>query len=492
MNGVESTVHRTRGIRARLVPLCVAALALGLSARGARVLASGSAAAVPPGQVVAPSSPVSALIYDTDYPFIDYSGKATHNDVSRLEAELASGKVKLQFRPPRGYLDSLLKALKISPTSQTLVFSKTSLQTQIISPASPRAIYFNDDTYVAWIRDTPQIEINTMDSALGTVFYTLNERSDTPPHLERESLRCLSCHDTFSLQGGGVPNFLFLSAYKIERGDVLTNTVASKTFDATPLADRWGGWYVTGKFGGLLHLGNLIPPPSNQPIPLARVSRADVPNLDAFFDTQAYLTDKSDVVAVLVFEHQVDVHNLIIHANYKSRMLLERESPGSSTKGLTWRQLPPVTQRRFAALLEPLVRGMLFVGAAKFPTHVRGNSGYTKWFESQGPFDSRGRSLRDFDLDTRLFKYPLSFLIYSKGFDYLVPSAKQYLYNRLIQILTDRDTSPVFSSLSASERQAILEILEATKPDFARALAQARAKGFPALPTGVPLDSIGP
>ncbi len=484
MIDAESTEQKIGRNRVWLAPLSAAALALTLSARAAGALASGSSVAAPPGQVVTVSGPDSALIYDSEYPFIDYSGTPTHNDVAHVQTEMASGKVKLQFSPPRGYLDSLLKALHISPTSQTLVFSKTSLQTTIISPATPRAIYFNDDTYVAWISGTPQIEINTMDSALGPVFYTLDERISPHPHLERESLRCLSCHDTFSLQGGGVPNFLFLSAYRIENGEVITNTVATKTTDATPLLDRWGGWYVTGKFGGLLQLGNVLPSPDEQPIPLASVSRADVPNLDKWFDTQPYLTDKSDVVAVLVFENQVDVHNLIIHANYKSRMLLERQAPGSSTKGLTWKQLPPATQRRFEGLLEPLVRGMLFVGAAPFPAPVRGNSGYAQWFQSQGPFDRQGRSLRDFDLDTRLFKYPLSFLIYSKGFDYLVPSAKEYLYTRLIQILTGRDTSPAFSSLSAGERQAILEILEQTKPDFARALAKARAAGFPALPVG--------
>ncbi len=482
MNGSELTQQERRGIRAPLARLCAAALSLALSARTAGALANGpSAAPAPaPGKSLRQIPRDSALIYDRDYPFIDYSGAATRNDVARLEARLASGKTTLRFAPPRGYLDSLLEALRISPTSQTLVFSKTSLQTQLISPASPRAIYFNDDTYVAWIRDTPQIEINTMDSALGPVFYTLDERSDTPPRLQRESLRCLSCHDTFSLGGGGVPNFLFLSAYRIEDGKVVTNTDATQTTDATPLTDRWGGWYVTGKLGGLLQLGNVLPADDDRPIPLASVSRADVANLDAFFDTQPYLTDWSDVVAVLVFEHQVDVHNLIIHANYKSRALLERESPGSSAEPLGWDQLSPPTRRRFEVLLEPLVRGMLFVGAAKFPTPLRGNSGYARWFESQGPFDPAGRSLRDFDLDTRLFKYPLSFLIYSRGFDELVPSAKEYVYRRLIEILTGRDTSPAFASLSSADRRAILEILEATKPDFAHTLEKARVAGLAA------------
>ncbi len=486
MNGIAITM-KDRPAWTRLAPLCRAglALALALLAHASGAIASGSPATSSPGGAeVVPAATDSALVYDRDYPFINYSGPATHNDVARLQQQIARGEVTLQYSPPRGYLDSLLKALRISPTSQTLVFSKTSLQTQLISPASPRAIYFNDDTYVAWIRDTPQIEINTMDSALGPVFYTLDERADVPMALQRESLRCLACHDTYSLQGGGVPNFLFLSAYEIDHGEIVTNAVATETTDATPLTDRWGGWYVTGKFGGLLQLGDVLPASDGRPIPLASVSRENVANLDGFFDTQPYLSDKSDVVAVLVFESQVDIHNLIIHANYKSRMLLERESPGSSTRGLTFEQLSPVTQRRFETLLEPLVRGMLFADAARFPTPLQGNSGYARWFQAQGPFDRQGRSLRDLDLDTRLFKYPLSFLIYSNGFDYLVPSAKEYIYRRLIQILTGRDASPAFSGLAAGDRRAILEILTATKPDFARALAKARAAGFPALAAG--------
>ncbi|MGH8150638.1 MAG: hypothetical protein ACRETB_11780, partial [Steroidobacteraceae bacterium] len=328
----------------------------------------------------------SALVYDSDYPFLHYSGHASHNDVARLEKEMASGKVKLAFHPPRGYLDSLLKALKISPTSQVMVFSKTSLQSTIIGPASPRAIYFNDDDYVAWIDHTPTIEINVMDSALGPVFYTMDEISAQPAHFERQTLVCLACHDTFSLQGGGVPNFLFLSAYRIEGKEVDTDTVAVKTDNSTPMVERWGGWYVTGKFGGMLDLGNILPPANGTLVPLSSVSRANVPSVDRFFDARAYPTDKSDVVAILVLQSQIGVHNLIIHANYKSRWLLEQQSPGSSTKNLSWQDLSPAMQKHFVTLLEPLVRGMLFLGAAKLPAPIQGTSGYEKWFQSRGPF----------------------------------------------------------------------------------------------------------
>jgi hypothetical protein len=314
------------------------------------------------------------------------------------------------------------------------------------------------------------IEISTMDSMMGTVFYTLQERPGGPLHFERETTRCLSCHDTFSLSGGGVPNFLFLSAYSRKDDEIVTSEVAFHTSEATPMAARWGGWYVTGDLGGIEHLGNIMPG-SDGHVPVSAARPHNLATVDGMVDPDAYPTDKSDAVALLVLQHQVDIHNLIIHANYKSRMLMERHEPGSSTKPVTFEQLTPTQQRQFKGLLEPLVRGMLMVGAAKWPAAIHGNSGFARSFEALGPRDPQGRSLRDFDLKKRLFKYPLSFLIYSEGFDYLPGAAKEYVYRRLEEILSGRDRSATFSNLSAADRTAIFEILRATKPDFARAVA---------------------
>jgi len=440
---------------------------------GALTLAPVARSADPAGTVPAAGN-LSGFVYDQDYPFIGYANAPQHNDVAHLIARMKSGKVKLQYREPRGYLDSLLKALKINPDSQVMVYSKTSLQSEIISPQSPRAIYFNDDTYVAWIEHTPMIEISTMDSMMGTVFYTMVERPTGAPRFERETTRCLSCHDTFSLSGGGVPNFLFLSAYTRKDDEIITNDVARHTSEATPMAARWGGWYVTGDLGGIEHLGNIMPGPQGH-VPLSAGNPRNLANLDGMVDPDAYATDKSDAVALLILQHQVDVHNLIIHANYKSRMLMERHEPGSSLKQVTFEQLTPLLQRQFKGLLEPLVRGMLMVGAARWPAAIHGNSGFATSFEAHGPRDPQGRSLRDLDLKRRLFKYPLSFLIYSEGFDYLPGAAKEYVYHRLEEILSGRDRSSTFANLSAADRKAIFEILRATKPGFAEAIAQGTA-----------------
>jgi hypothetical protein len=463
--------HRPTGV-ARLL-LCACAVAASLQAHPAEREGPspfGEAAAAPQ-DAAASGEGRTGFIYDHDYPFIGYSGTPQHNDIAHLLARIGAGEVKLAYREPRGYLDSLLKALGIDPDSQVLVFSKTSLQTDLISPQTPRAIYFNDDTYVAWIDHTSMIEIATMDSSMGTVFYTVGDQPGEAAHFDRETTRCLSCHDTYSLSGGGVPHFLFLSAYTRSGSQIITNDVAQYTSDATPLTDRWGGWYVTGATGDSAHLGNILPSETGA-MPLSAVRPRDLATLDGLFDTQLYPTDTSDVVALLVLQHQVDIHNLIIHANYRCRWLLERDRPGSSTANLAWEELPALLQRHFVDLLEPLVRGMLMVDAAQLPHTIHGSSGFATSFQARGPRDPRGRSLRDLDLHTRLFKYPLSFLIYSEGFDYLPAAAKEYVYRRLDEILTGRDTSPTFSNLSASDRDAILEILRATKPDFVRLTLQ--------------------
>jgi hypothetical protein len=424
----------------------------------------------------APSRSVSAgngaFAYAKDYPFIDYQSAPAHNEIARLEQRLARGEVKLEYREPRGYLDSLLAALSIDPASQSVVFSKTSLQVDLISAETPRALYFNDETYVGWVPHSGIIEITTMDSQLGAVFYTLPQTHESALRFQHETSLCLTCHDTYSMGGGGVPSFLFLSAYTRAQNEIFTHTIAEATGDTTPLEDRWGGWYVTGQMGHTRHLGDLLPSPIGW-IPAAAVRPQELAHLGGLFDTGSYLTDTSDAVALLVFSHEVYLHNLLIRANLKSRMLMELQQRGSGSAGLTWDQMSPATQQRMRGLLEPLVRALLFSGAAPLPEPVHGAAAFQRGFVARGPRDAQGRSLRDLDLNTRLFKHPLSFLIYSDGFDGMPAAVKAYVYQRLAEILSGADQSPAFAHLSCEDRQAILEILRATKRDFARTVVQA-------------------
>jgi hypothetical protein len=385
------------------------------------------------------------------------------------------GQVKLEFHPGHGYLDSLLRMLGIDPSSQTLVYSKTSLQFELIRAATPRAIYFDDDTYVAWIPESHIIEITTMDSALGPVFYTMqNQDPAARAQFDRETLRCLTCHDTFSMMGGGVPRFLFMSSPVTITGEPLTAVISKDTTDGTPISERWGGWYVTGQPDGLTHLGNLQ---VNGPVQATHVAAdlsqlkvkrpGTLANLDHLFNTQPYLTDHSDIVALLIFEHQVYIENIITRASYKARTMVARTLDGQSADALSWDELPAKARPMVKSMLEPLVKALLLVDATTLPGKITGNSGFDRWFQAQGPRDGRGRSLRELDLTTRLFRYPLSYMIYSIGFDGLPAYAKEYVYRRLDDILSGHDQSAPYTRLSAADRATAFQILTATKPAFA-------------------------
>lgn len=455
--------------------LLAAAAAFGISgATGATAAAEPGATAQAPTFISAPFER-SSIRYDAEYPTIGYGENPSNNAIARLQERVKRGEVNLELKPPRGYLDSVLNALGIDASSQTLVYSKTSLQLALINAATPRAIYFDDDTYVAWIPGTKFLEIATMDSAVGPVFYTLSNTSPTEVRIDRETSRCLTCHDTWGMAGGGVPRFLFLSSLVDEEGETLSGQPGEDTTDRTPIRDRWAGWYVTGQHGRQEHLGNILVGSDTDVTDITKLRHGNIDSLRDLFDSRPYVTDKSDIVALLIFEHQAYVGNLITRANYKSRTLLQRNGLDPNTAS-SWSDLPPAVQRPLKLMLEPLVQAMLFVDAAAITSEIRSSSGFDKWFQSKGPRDSSGRSLRDLDLRTKLFKHPLSYLIYSKSFNGLLPSAKEYVYTRLADILTDREQKAGYAHISMQERGELLEMLVATKPDFAALYAQRKAQ----------------
>jgi hypothetical protein len=417
----------------------------------------------------------ATLTYDTEYPALGYSGVATENAVAKLQARLDRGELKLAYKEGRGYLDSLLGLLGIDPSSQSLVFSRTSFQVAGIRAASPRAIYFNDDTYVAWIPGSEMLELGSMDARLGPVFYTLPNQATAPQQFDRPILTCISCHDSLTLTGGGVPRFILGSGYVGINGEQLTHEGRILTTDRTPLSSRWGGWYVTGTHGEQVHLGNILVRSANELVDLDKLRRGNLADLDALFDTRPYLTNKSDIVALLVFQHQMHMQNLISRVNFEVREALARAGKDSGAPGNAAVELPPDVQMQLQEYLDDLANGMLFVNAAGYAGKITGNSGFDKWFEARGPRDKQGRSLRKLDLTTRLFAYPLSYAVYSEAFDALPAYAKNYVYGRFAAVLSGQDASGAFAHLTAADRKSVQEILVATKPDYAQFAARSRS-----------------
>jgi hypothetical protein len=241
-----------------------------------------------------------------------------------------------------------------------------------------------------------------------------------------------------------------------------------------PLRERWAGWYVTGRHGDQVHLGNILTRNAADFVdPPETVRHGNLDTLAGLFDTHPYPTDKSDIVALLVLEHQIGVQNLIVRANFKSRTMLAREPNAAAER--TWDALSPRMQRMLRPMLEDLVHAMLFADAAEITSPITSSSGFDAAFEARGPRDRRGRSLRDLQLNGRLFRYPLSYLVYSPAFDALPDSARDYIYGRFVEILRGNAGADAFTTLASTDRRALLDILAATKPEFGRRVGPRRA-----------------
>ncbi len=395
-------------------------------------------------------------------PPINYRSQSTSDPVSRLEKKLESGQASLEWEQKNGYLRSVLSQLNISSSSQTLVFSKTSFQYKKISPQTPRATYFNDEVYIGCVNDGKALEVVSFDPSQGAIFYLLDARQSDHPVFQRAELDCTQCHIAKATRD--VPGVLVRSIFPTERGTQAPQSSSFVTGQETPLKDRWGGWYVTGTLGHQASMANAVVTDLTRPQALQPLVAKNTSDLSHAFNSSAYLAASSDVVAHLVLDHQTQMHNLITETNYKTRIALYDEAAAEKVKGLSAGALSGDFRGEYEKPAEELLRYLLFTNESPLTDKVKGDSGFQRYFASLGPRDRRGRSLRDFDLRTRLFKYPCSYLIYSESFDALPEPARGYIYHRLYQVLTETDTSSDFQRLSAKDRKSIFEILVATKP----------------------------
>ena len=409
---------------------------------------------------------------------IRYGVPAKRDPIAVLQKKLDAGQVQLSFDEKHGYLPAVLKALGVSQQTQMLVFSKTSFQFNRISPATPRALYFNDDVYVGWVQNGEVVEISAVDPERGAIFYSLDQRPSAKPRFERRD-ECLQCHA--SPRTLGVPGHLVRSVYSDNEGFPQTQAGGFVTDHRSPFAERWGGWYVTGTHGEQRHLGNVVVEDKSHPDRLRVEAGANIIDLKGLVDASPYLTRHSDIVALMVLEHQTRMHNLFTRVSYETKVALRSQTEMNKALGRPAAEWSDSTKRRIYSPAEVLLRYLLFVEEPEFLSPVRGTSGLEHSFASNGPRDSQGRSLRDMDLKRKTFRYPCSYLIYSEAFDAIPQPAKDYLLRRLWEVLTGKDNSPDFKSLRREDRQAVLEILRETK------------KGLPGFwypaAAGIPLSS---
>jgi hypothetical protein len=389
----------------------------------------------------------------TDHPAILYSEAPVSDRAAQLNQKLERGEVRLDYREGGlGYLPSLLEQLSVNPDSQALVFSKTSFQAGKISPRNPRAIYFNDDVAVGWVRGGDGFEIAALDPKQGIIFYTLDVHKYDRPRLARQSV-CLQCHQGPATSG--VPGIFIGSVYPNSAGTPY-QPGAIVTDHRTAFKDRWGGWYVNAAHGEQPDRANAVATDPADPeelhgLGLQSQASQNLTSLIGFgsFNPAGYLTPVSDIVALMTFEHQTQMVNFMTRLNWEARIAEHDQTTDRTAVNSD---------------IESLATYMLFAEEAPLKDPIQGVSTFTSTFPKLGPRDSKGRSLRDFDLNRRLFRYPLSYMIYSAAFDALPETARDRVYRRIYQVLTSPEPEPKFARLSIEDRRSILEILRDTKP----------------------------
>lgn len=399
---------------------------------------------------------------------INYKSTPPANAITRLQQRINSGDLQLRFDDTLGYLPDLLKELKVSPTSQVMPFAKVSRQNPKISPETPRAIYFNDEVHIGYVQDG-LIEVAVTDPQLGMVFYVLDQQQTDKPTFENQSSSCLTCHGTARTRN--VPGLQVRSVVPDSKGEPVVAAGAFRSDHSSPIDKRWGGWYVSGKHGSEKHLGNLKLLDSKKPKSIDNSEGQNVSDLSKFFDTSKYLTPHSDIVALMVLEHQADAINYITIANFESRHALHVQQQQIKQDGADRTKIEAEANLKIAKAGDTLLKYLLFSNELVLKQPLEGTSGFTQQFSKLGPFDDQGRSLREFDLQKRIFKHPLSYTIYSDAFNSLPAEMKQYVFKRLHDCLTGESQASSLCTHDQDTRRTLLEILTATKPDFVKANA---------------------
>lgn len=367
------------------------------------------------------------------------SSAPARDAVAALDRQLATGAAHLTYDNATGYLRSVLAALRVPVESQVLVFSQTSAQFRMIAPDHPRAVYFRDTVAVGWVRGADALELAAYDPDRGYRFYTLRQSPASPPRLASQT-SCLACHQAAETRN--VPGPLVLSTFPM-LDDPDSYASGTAVDHRTPYQERWGGWYVTGRAVPTHHMGNRPVLMSAEQLQSATGPAPRLTSVAGAFDSSAYLSQCSDVTALLALDHQARMTNLLTSLHAATRA-------GSVPKDI----------------VSDVVDYALFLGEPPLASPVEGGCGYREWFEAQGPFDRQGRSLRQLDLQRRLLKYRLSYMIYSEAFSALPAAAKDAVFARLWAVLDGEETASRGQALPRAERAALVEILRQTMPDL--------------------------
>ncbi|MBK8094005.1 MAG: hypothetical protein IPK32_19045 [Verrucomicrobiaceae bacterium] len=393
---------------------------------------------------------------DRDYRVIDFRAEphnyATWQPKDRfaeLLQRVEKGEVTLDTTDDQSMLRSLLTALKIPVSSQLLLFSASSLHSEIINPRNPRALFFNEDTYVGYVPGGV-LEVAAADPERGPIFYVFDrmQPGGPMPRLERGT-KCFNCHGGVATKG--LPGLIAESLLVSQAGSSLETYRRDEQGHHIPLENRFGGWHLTGGHHISGHRANVYGLTRN-----GRTEKQDVIPGQTWA-LEKHLLPTSDILPHLIHEHQIGFENRLVRGIYTVRQLKhERKGMLGNTELTeidTWAQ-------EFA-------RYVLFADEAKFPSSgIQGDSVYAKAFQEDRRASKRGLALKDLDMKTRIFKHRCSYMLYTDTWKHAPKELKDRVYFRMAEGLRDAQPNPALAHLSIEERRAIREILKDTMTDL--------------------------
>ena len=381
---------------------------------------------------------------------IRYADTQATDPIAELQRELEAE--PMVVLPALDRLRLVLERLEVPESSQILVFSKTSKQVGLIGPRNPRALYFSDNAYVGYVPGGA-IEVIVEDPVLGPVFYLIDGDVRSGLKIVRDNSDCFSCHGTTRTRG--VPGVLVRSVFPDVDGQSLGRFGSEAVVTATPVSKRWGGYYVTGR-SAHPHFGNQTFEEDQDP----QVKQHALDDLKGTVRVENYLRATSDIVSLMILEHQCEVHNLINEATmrYRRAFFLARALDPASD--------PDTGQagRLADAAAARLVDALLFKDEADLGDGIEGDEAFQEEFEARFPRTDEGESLADLRLYKRLFKHRCSFMVYSKAFSAMPPRVYEAVLARLELALSGEDGS-VAPHLGKSEKERLGAILKKTLPD---------------------------
>ncbi|MBL9115484.1 MAG: hypothetical protein JNJ83_10805 [Verrucomicrobiaceae bacterium] len=391
-----------------------------------------------------------------------YSQTAPKDAVTLLQRKVSEGKLKLPRGDAWGLLRVLQKEFNVPDATQVMVFSKTSKQNDLIGPATPRVVYFGDDAYLGYSVGG-SIEVSVIDPELGPTFYLIDPRARDDRRLRfQRDQSCLSCHGgPFSPD---VPGVIVRSVTPGPEGHPIMSQGSRVVDTTTAFEERWGGWYVTGKHGDAVHQGNVTAEENGESVIIDPKPGQNVSDLGQFFDTDPYPRKTSDVVALMVLEHQTSVQNILTKAAHSTRRALYMQQSLQKELGEPVSDVPTGTAARIVEhAVEDVLDAILFKDEAVLPKGgIEGGPEFQEAFAASARLSKSGRSLKDLQLLSRLFKYRCSYLVYGITFQNLPVQIKAPITKRLKEIMTADHAEERYSYLGDSERNHIHEILSET------------------------------